>query len=82
MLGGERGREKDREIKREGEIKIEREGEIKIDRGRDRERERGRENCPELLFLILKGMTGALALFSYLVLLYCCCWRHSSNREK
>jgi len=43
----------------------EREGE------RDREWERGRERksriCPELLFLFLKGMTGALAPFSYLV---------------
>jgi hypothetical protein len=28
---------------------------------------RERENCPELLFLFLKGMTGALAPFSYLV---------------
>ncbi len=34
---------------------------------REREREkRGRENCPELLFLFLKGVTGALAPFSYL----------------
>ncbi len=24
-------------------------------------------NCPELLFLFLKGMTGALAPFSYLL---------------
>jgi len=45
-----------------------------------RERERGRETkregekegercrvCPELLFLFLKGMAGALAPFSYLV---------------
>ena len=31
-----------------------------------RERERCRI-CPELLFLFLKGMTGALAPFSYLV---------------
>jgi hypothetical protein len=32
--------------------------------------ERGRERCricPELLFLFLKGITGALAPFSYLV---------------
>ncbi len=39
-------------------------------REREREKERGREReryriCPELLFL--KGMTGALAPFSYLV---------------
>jgi hypothetical protein len=33
----------------------------------ERERERGKENCPELLFLALKGITGALAPFSYLV---------------
>ncbi len=32
-------------------------------------RERERENCPELLFLFLKGMTGALAPFGYLVLI-------------
>ncbi len=37
---------------------------------REREREGGRERCricPELLFLFLKGMAGALAPFSYLV---------------
>jgi hypothetical protein len=33
-------------------------------RERERERERCRI-CPELLFLFLKGMTGALAPFSY-----------------
>ncbi len=33
----------------------------------ERERERERERCPELLFLFLKGITGALAPFSYLV---------------
>jgi hypothetical protein len=32
-----------------------------------RERERCRK-CPELLFLFLKGMTGAFAPLSYLVL--------------
>jgi hypothetical protein len=41
-------------------------------RERKREREREREIyiyriCPELLLLFLKGMTGALASFSYLV---------------
>ena len=38
--------------------------------GRQRERERERERCRiclELLVLFLKGMTGALAPFSYLV---------------
>ncbi len=48
----------------------------KREREKDRERERKRERekerercriCPELLFLLLKGMTGALAPFSYLV---------------
>ncbi len=36
---------------------------------RERERERGREREREFLFL--KGMTGALAPFSYLVYYYC-----------
>jgi hypothetical protein len=36
------------------------------ERERKRERERCRI-CPELLFLFLKGMMGALAPFSYLV---------------
>ncbi len=37
---------------------------------RERKREKEGERCriwPELLFLFLKGMTGALAPFSYLV---------------
>ncbi len=38
---------------------------------RERERKgeiaRERERCPEMLFLFLKGMRGALAPFSYLV---------------
>jgi hypothetical protein len=33
------------------------------------QKERKRERCPELLFLFLKGMIGALAPFSYLVYL-------------
>ncbi len=40
---------------------------------REREREREREICricPELVFSFLKGMTGALAPFSYLVIKY------------
>jgi hypothetical protein len=40
------------------------------ERERERKRERGREGereCPELLFLFLIGMTGALAPFSNLV---------------
>ncbi len=43
-------------------------------RKREREREREKEGeiercrmCPDLLLLLLKGMTGALAPFSYLV---------------
>ncbi len=52
--------------------------ERKSEGGREREKEEGREReseeegegcriCPELLFLFLKGMRGALAPFSYLV---------------
>ncbi len=42
-------------------------------RERERKRNEGREGercriCPELSFLFLKGMTGALSPFSYLVL--------------
>ncbi len=56
-------RKRERERKREGERES----------GRDREKEGGRERescriCPELLSLFLKGMTGALAPFSYLVM--------------
>ncbi len=36
-------------------------------RKRESEKEGERERCPELLFLFLKGMTGALAHFSYLI---------------
>jgi hypothetical protein len=60
----ERGREKERERGRE------RERERKKERGGDSEKEGGRERCiicPELLFLFLKGMMGALAPFGYLV---------------
>jgi hypothetical protein len=53
----ERGRERKREREKEGG-------------GGKRERERGRI-CPELLFLLFKGMTGALAPFSYLVIKNC-----------
>ncbi len=49
-------------------------GQRERERGRGRERERVRDRkrercriCPELLFLFLKGMTGALVPFSYLV---------------
>ncbi len=43
-----------------------REKERRRERKRERERERCRI-CPELLFLFLKGMTGALVPLSYLV---------------
>jgi hypothetical protein len=47
--------------------KWERESEKEGERVRKRERERCRI-CPELLFLFLKGMSGVLAPFSYLVI--------------
>ncbi len=52
LFNGQRERERERERKRE------------------RKRKGGRERCiicPELLFLFLKAMMGALAPFSYLV---------------
>jgi hypothetical protein len=55
VRGGEREREGGRERERDKEG------------GREGGRERARENCIELLFLFLKGMTGALTPFSYLV---------------
>ncbi len=62
-------RERERERERKKERDKEREGEREREREKDRERgrERGRERERELLFLFLKGMTGALAPFSYLV---------------
>jgi len=48
----------------------ERERERERERKRERKRKGGRERCiicPELLFLFLKAMMGALAPFSYLV---------------
>ncbi len=54
----ERGRARKRDINREREIK----------RDINRERERETERCPQLLFLFLKGMMGALARFSCLVI--------------
>jgi len=41
--------------------------EIIYKRARKRERERDVEYCPELLFLFLKVMMGALAPLSYIV---------------
>ncbi len=52
-----REREREKERKREREIKREGEREIERERGRDR----------EFVFLFLKGVTGALAPFSFLV---------------
>ncbi len=40
----------------------------KRERESEREREKDVEYCSELLFLFLKGMIGALAPFSYIVL--------------
>jgi hypothetical protein len=69
----ERERERERDIKRErereGERERERERDIKRERERGGERERGRERC-RIWLLNLKGMTGALAPFSYLVVKY------------
>jgi len=61
LFAGQREREREREKERERERERE--------RGREREKESERcKICPELLFLFLKGMTGALAPYSYLVL--------------
>ncbi len=54
----------ERERERKGEREKKREGDRVIKRERERERCR---ICPEFLSLFLKGMTGALAPFSYLV---------------
>ncbi len=77
-------RERNKEREREGLRDSEKEGEIErgcifmlarvripSSPVRERERERGkeRERCRIWLFLFLKGMTGALAPFSYLVIL-------------
>jgi hypothetical protein len=69
-----REKERERERKREKERERERQREKERDRERKREQERERERerercriCPELLFLFLKGMTGALAPFTFLV---------------
>jgi hypothetical protein len=59
----EREREREKEGERERGREIEREG----DRERGGERKRERERCIIWLFCFLKGMTGALAPFSYLV---------------
>ncbi len=66
----ERKREGERESAKEGGRKREGERESAKEGGRKREGERERERCricPELIFLFFKGMTGALAPFSYLV---------------
>ncbi len=63
-----REREKERERKKERVRKRERERVRKRESEKEGERERNKFfNCPELLLLFLKGMTGALAPFSYLV---------------
>ncbi len=66
----ERGRGRERKTKRGRERERKREERVR-EREREKEREsegeRGRENMSEFLCLYLKGMTGALAPFSYLV---------------
>jgi hypothetical protein len=66
FFASERKREKERERERKREICKERAREREKEGGRDREKERERESE---IFLFLKGMTGALAPFSYLVVL-------------
>jgi hypothetical protein len=56
------------QIERERERGRKREAEREREREKERKREWERETCPELLFLFLKGMKGALAPFSYQVL--------------
>ncbi len=65
----ERKRERERERKKERKRERwrERESERDGERKGERDKEGGRER--ELLFLFLKGMTGALAPYSYLVLI-------------
>jgi hypothetical protein len=58
-------RERDKERDKEGGRESEKEREIV--REKEGGRERGRKRCPKLLFIFLKGMTGVLATFSYLV---------------
>ncbi len=63
-------REREREIKKERGRERKREGERKREKESERKKEGERERCricPELLFLFLKGMMGALAPFSYIV---------------
>ncbi len=68
-----RGRErKKRKRGREKKKEREREKERGRERGRGREKKKEGEGercriCPDFLILFLKGMTGALAPFSYLV---------------
>ncbi len=72
LFTGQRERERGRERKR----KRERERETDRERERKREGEREREGVREKeRVFIFKGMTGALAPFSYLVSIYChyCC---------
>ncbi len=64
MGGRERERGREREKKKEGER------ERVCEKGGEREKKRKYNmyfNCPEFLFLFLKGMMGALAPFSCLV---------------
>ncbi len=65
-----RKREREREIEKEGKREREKEGEWGRVKEGERERVRKKERERELLFLLLKGMTDALAPFSYLVYKY------------
>jgi hypothetical protein len=68
LFTGKRKREREREGGRERERDKEREREIKRERERERERERDVEYVENCYFYFLKGMTDALAPFSYLLL--------------
>ncbi len=78
----EKEKEREREIEREGGRERKRERERERERGREgervrkRERERDVEYANKCYFLFLKGMTGALAPFSYLVYKIRTIWCH------
>ncbi len=63
LFTGQREKERERYIKRDRERGRDKERDRK--RVRDRKREEGRKRCRIWLFLILRGMTGASAPFSY-----------------
>ncbi len=73
LLIGQREAEKEREKKRERERERGREKEGEGERESVRKRER------KLLFLFFKGMTGALASFSYLVIIN---WQYLTQSQR